>query len=60
MEASDETEVHIQSCTLTGNKLTGRGGAIRAERVAAVGASFKLSIHDCRITGNKVSRLQRF
>jgi hypothetical protein len=57
LEAADEMDVHITSCTFEGNSLTGRGGAVRAERNEERGASLKLSIHDCKITGNTVRLL---
>jgi predicted outer membrane repeat protein len=54
LEAADETDVHIQSCTFEGNSVLSKGGALRAGRNEEEGASFKLSIHDCNITGNTV------
>ncbi|WIA09254.1 hypothetical protein OEZ85_008662 [Tetradesmus obliquus] len=55
LEASDEMDVHMQGCTLEGNSLTGRGGALRAERIDEAGAVFVLSIHDSRFTRNTAS-----
>lgn len=55
LEASDEMDVHMQGCTLEGNSLTGRGGALRAERIDEAGAVFVLSIHDSRFMRNTVS-----
>eukprot|EP00883_Tetradesmus_obliquus_P013860 jgi/Sobl393_1/6836/SZX62898.1 len=55
LEASDEMDVHMQGCTLEGNSLTGRGGALRAERIGEAGAVFMLSIHDSRFTRNTAS-----
>lgn len=56
--ASDGMDMHIQHCTFDGNSVTGRGGALFAERYDEKAAMLKLSIHDSRLTHNTVSGVQ--
>ncbi|WIA09259.1 hypothetical protein OEZ85_008667 [Tetradesmus obliquus] len=52
LTARSALDVHMQGCTLEGNSLTGKGGALQAE---SEGDVFTLSIHDSRFTRNTAS-----